>query len=59
MKYREIRDLYEEAGWTLKRQTGSHQIWEKDGEIEVIAGKNSDDVPKGLQNHFLKRLKLK
>lgn len=59
MKYRELRRAYDEAGWTAVRQNGSHQVWTKDGEIEVIAGKDSDDVPKGLLNRLLKRIGLK
>jgi predicted RNA binding protein YcfA (HicA-like mRNA interferase family) len=59
MKYREIRKLYARAGWEVVRQKGSHQVWTKDGAIEVIAGQDSDDVPRGLLSHFLKRLGLK
>ena len=59
MKYRKVRRLYSDAGWVLIRQKGSHEVWQKENEIEVIAGKDSDDVPKGLLNQFLKRLGLK
>ena len=59
MKYRELRKLFKKAGWKKIRQNGSHRQWERNGEIETIAGKDSDDVPKGLLNNFLKRLGLK
>lgn len=56
MKFREIREKFRIAGWQIIRTKGSHEHWGKDGEIETIAGKDSDDVPKGLLNRFLKRL---
>jgi predicted RNA binding protein YcfA (HicA-like mRNA interferase family) len=59
MKYKEIKRMFGAAGWELIRQQGSHQVWRRGTEVEVIAGKDSDDVPKGLLNHFLKRLGLK
>ncbi len=59
MKYKEIRKLFKKAGWTLIRNKGSHQTWGKGQEIETIAGKDTDEVPKGLENHFRKRLGLK
>ena len=59
MKFGEIRKLFREAGWELIRQNGSHQQWGKGGEIETLAGKDSDDISKGLLNKLLKRLGLK
>lgn len=59
MKYKQIRQLFKDAGWQKIKQTGSHEKWERNGEIEIIAGKDSDDVPRGLLNKFLKRLGLK
>lgn len=59
MKFKQVRKLFKQQGWELTRQEGSHQQWEKDGQIETIAGKDSDDVPRGLLNKFLKRLGLK
>ncbi|MDR6330597.1 type II toxin-antitoxin system HicA family toxin [Deinococcus soli (ex Cha et al. 2016)] len=56
MKYRELRKLFEKAGWELIRQRSSHQTWGKGTERETLAGKDSDDVPKGLLNHLLRRI---
>lgn len=48
-KYREVRRLLKQAGWTRVRQTGSHETWEsRDGTRSVtVAGKDSDTVPAG------------
>lgn len=59
MKYKELRKLFKQAGWTIIRQKGSHQTWGKGEERETIAGSDSDDVPKGLQNTLLKRIGFK
>ncbi|RJF74895.1 type II toxin-antitoxin system HicA family toxin [Deinococcus cavernae] len=56
MKFKEIRKTYQEAGWELIRQRGSHQTWAKGSERETIAGKDSDDVPKGLLKALLNRI---
>ena len=48
-KYREVRAALEEAGWTVLRQRGSHEVWGKGGEHAriVVAGKNSETIPVG------------
>ncbi len=56
MKFREIRKLYAEEGWELLRQKGSHQIWGKGGERQVIAGSDGADVDRGLMYALLKRI---
>jgi predicted RNA binding protein YcfA (HicA-like mRNA interferase family) len=48
-KYKDVRAALAEAGWTLVRQRGSHEIWahpDRDNRI-VVAGKGSDTVPAG------------
>lgn len=57
MKFKEIRKLYKQAGWQKVRQEGSHEQWKKDGKLETIAGKDSDDISRGLAKKLLKRLK--
>jgi predicted RNA binding protein YcfA (HicA-like mRNA interferase family) len=59
MKFREVRKLFKESGWSVIRQSGSHEQWYKLGEIETIAGQDAQEVPKGLLNTYLKRLGLK
>jgi predicted RNA binding protein YcfA (HicA-like mRNA interferase family) len=48
-KYREVRGALEDAGWSVLRQRGSHEVWGKSGEAAriVVAGKDSDTVPAG------------
>lgn len=57
MKFKEVRKLYKQAGWQKVRQEGSHEQWKKDGKLETIAGKDSDDISRGLAKKLLKRLK--
>jgi predicted RNA binding protein YcfA (HicA-like mRNA interferase family) len=48
-KYKEVRAALMEAGWTVVRQRGSHEVWahaHHDTRI-VVAGKDSDSVPVG------------
>src|SRR4051812_745015 len=48
-KYREVRRALTDAGWTVVRQQGSHEVWahhDHDQRI-VVAGKDSDTVPVG------------
>jgi predicted RNA binding protein YcfA (HicA-like mRNA interferase family) len=48
-KYREVRQTLLDAGWSLVRQRGSHEVWARPGRDEriVVAGKDSDTVPVG------------
>lgn len=48
-KYREVRSALTEAGWSLVRQRGSHEVWAHPDRAEriVVAGKGSDTVPAG------------
>jgi predicted RNA binding protein YcfA (HicA-like mRNA interferase family) len=48
-KYREVRTVLLEAGWTVVRQRGSHEVWAHPDRPEriVVAGKDSDTVPVG------------
>jgi predicted RNA binding protein YcfA (HicA-like mRNA interferase family) len=48
-KYREVRQALSDAGWTVVRQRGSHEVWAHPDRRErvVVAGKDSDTVPTG------------
>jgi len=48
-KYRDVRQALEEAGWSVVRQRGSHEVWAHPDRQEriVVAGKNSATVPPG------------
>ena len=48
-KYRDVRAALKDAGWTVIRQRGSHEVWahpERTDRI-VVAGKDSATVPAG------------
>jgi len=48
-RYRDVRKALAEAGWSVVRQRGSHEIWahpEREQRI-VVAGKDGDTVPVG------------
>jgi predicted RNA binding protein YcfA (HicA-like mRNA interferase family) len=48
-KYREIRRELENAGWSVVRQRGSHEVWAHPDRPDriVVAGKDSATVPVG------------
>jgi predicted RNA binding protein YcfA (HicA-like mRNA interferase family) len=48
-KYREVRQALIDAGWSVVRQRGSHEVWAKPGHPDriVVAGKDSATVPVG------------
>lgn len=49
-KYREVRKALREAGWSILRITGSHEVWcHPDGRRVAVAagGKDNRDVPHG------------
>jgi predicted RNA binding protein YcfA (HicA-like mRNA interferase family) len=56
MKPKEMIKLFEKNGWIKKRQTGSHVIMEKNGQVEPIPLHNKD-LKKGTECTLLKRLK--
>lgn len=61
MKIKEVIKLLEANGWVWTRQTGSHRQYTKPGVRRPIpvAGKLSDEVPKGTLNKILKEAGLK
>jgi len=61
VKVKEVIKLIEKDGWYLARQKGSQQQYkhkEKTGTV-TIAGKPSDDLPKGTLNSIYKQAQLK
>ena len=61
MKVRDIIQLLEADGWYLARTTGSHRQFKHKSKPEVVtvAGKPSQDMPKGTVNNILKQAGLK
>jgi predicted RNA binding protein YcfA (HicA-like mRNA interferase family) len=61
MKVRDIIKRIEDDGWYLARTSGSHRQYKhptKKG-VVTVAGKMSQDVPKGTANNILKQAGLK
>jgi predicted RNA binding protein YcfA (HicA-like mRNA interferase family) len=61
MKVKEIIKVIEADGWFFVRQKGSHRQFNhtiKKGTV-TIAGKPSDDLPKGTERSILKQAELK
>lgn len=48
-KDREVRRTLLAAGWSVARQSGSHEVWAHPNRSEriVVAGKDGDTVPVG------------
>jgi predicted RNA binding protein YcfA (HicA-like mRNA interferase family) len=48
-KFKDVRRILADNGWTKVRQSGSHETWRSaDGTRSVtVAGKNADTVPVG------------
>lgn len=48
-KYKEVRQALLDAGWSVVRQRGSHEVWARPDLADriVVAGKDSDTVPAG------------
>jgi predicted RNA binding protein YcfA (HicA-like mRNA interferase family) len=56
MSGKQMRKMFEKAGWVAIRQTGSHLIMKnKDGQIESIP--QHKELKKGTEHDLLKRLK--
>ena len=55
MTGKQIIKLYKQSGWTVIRIRGSHYLMQKEGKVEVIPH-HSQELPKGLEKHFLKIL---
>jgi predicted RNA binding protein YcfA (HicA-like mRNA interferase family) len=61
MKVRDIIMMLEDDGWHLVRTKGSHRQFKHDYKpgVVTVAGKPSQDVPKGTANNILKQAGLK
>ncbi len=60
MKVKEVIKLIEKDGWFFVRQKGSHRQFNhllKKGTV-TIAGKPSDDIPKGTEKSILKQSEI-
>jgi predicted RNA binding protein YcfA (HicA-like mRNA interferase family) len=61
-KYRDVRRILHDAGWSMTRVTGSHEIWSHpDGRWTSLAGggKDNRDVPVGTLASIRRQTGLK
>jgi len=58
MKDKDLVKVLQENGWEIIRIKGSHHVMQKGEQIEVVPV-HGKDVPVGLLNKILKRVKLK
>ena len=59
MKPRELIKLLEKEGFVYVRQTGSHAIFKKAGNKNIIVPIHSKDIPKGTLHSIMKDAGLK
>jgi mRNA interferase HicA len=59
MKYKEFHKLITQQGWLVKRQTGSHIIYEKEGRIYPVPFHGSKDMDRDLERKIKREMGLK
>ena len=59
MKSSELNRLILKNGWKQLRQSGSHIIYEKNGELYTATFHGSKEVGKGLEMKIKKEMSLK
>jgi len=57
MKSTELNRIAEQEGWLIKRQTGSHRAYIKNGKLLIIPFHGSKEVPTGTAKKILKVIK--
>lgn len=58
MKSSELHRLIQNRGWQIKRQTGSHVIYEKNGKIYPVPDHGSKEVHKGIEMKIKREMGL-
>ena len=59
MKSNELHRLIQNQGWRIKRQTGSHVIYEKDGKIYPVPSHGSKEVHTGIEKKIKREMGIK
>ncbi|MCD4774037.1 MAG: type II toxin-antitoxin system HicA family toxin [Bacteroidales bacterium] len=59
MKPRELIKILEKNGFIFIRQSGSHAIFKKTGNVIIVVPIHSKDIPKGTLSSILKDAGLK
>lgn len=58
MKSNELHRLIQAQVWRIKRQTGSHVIYEKDGRVYPVPSHGSKEVHKGIEKKIKREMGL-
>jgi predicted RNA binding protein YcfA (HicA-like mRNA interferase family) len=58
MKSNELHRLILSNGWHIKRQSGSHVIYEKDGYVYPVPFHGSKEVPSGIEKKIKREMRL-
>ncbi len=59
MKYKEFHKTIKQQGWQIKRQTGSHVIYEKEGRTYPVPFHGSKEIDRDLERKIKKEMGLK
>jgi len=58
VKSNELHRLIQKRGWLIKRQTGSHVIYEKDGKVYPVPNHGSKEVHTGIEKKIKREMGL-
>jgi len=58
VKSNELHRLIQSRGWRIRRQTGSHVVYEKDGKMYPVPNHGSKEVPKGIEKKIKREMGL-
>ena len=59
MKSRELHKLIRKNGWELLRVSGSHYIYEKDGQTYHVPYHGTKEMGRGIETKIKKEMNLK
>jgi predicted RNA binding protein YcfA (HicA-like mRNA interferase family) len=58
MKSNELHRLIQSRGWRIKRQTGSHVVYEKEGKVFPVPSHGGKEVHKGIEKKIKREMRL-
>jgi predicted RNA binding protein YcfA (HicA-like mRNA interferase family) len=58
MKSNELHRLIQSRGWQIRRQTGSHVVYEKEGKIYPVPAHGAKEVHKGIEKKIMREMGL-
>jgi predicted RNA binding protein YcfA (HicA-like mRNA interferase family) len=58
MKSNELHRLIQSQGWQIKRQTGSHVVYTKNGKTYPVPYHGSKEMPTGIEKKIKREMGL-